>query len=139
MSRRIRTVTLQSVDGAETKRDDFADRIIKLIPGDVVAAWIAIISGVKAANAQLGSVAFWVVFGILVAAAAAWTWRKTRIPGTPPAVKQTVVSTIAFGVWAYATTGEHFPSVAGYPLYTPLWGTIVLSVFTVLSGMLSEP
>lgn len=105
MSRRIRTVSLQGLGGAGEKPDDFTDRMVKFIPADVVAAWLAVTSAVKAAANPPSVRTLWLIFVIGAIFAALWTWRKTSEPGKPAPYTQTAISTVAFFVWAYATGG----------------------------------
>lgn len=138
MSRRINTVSLQAADGTTTHQgDSYTDRILKLIPGDVVAGWLAVISAAKAEPKLSNEELLWAVFvgGLLFAAA--WTWKQSSEPGKPKPYTQTAVSTAAFFVWAY-TTGGADPAWPG-SIYNPLVGTVLLVGFTLLSGLVTNP
>lgn len=140
MSRRIRTVSLQAADGrGGSAPDGFTDRIVKLIPGDVVAAWLAVTSAIKSASQQdqPSERTLWIAFIVGLIFAAAWTWKKTSEPGKKPPYIQTAVSTLAFFVWAYATGGQ-LPQWPG-SLYHPLTATLLLAGFTLLSGLVTTP
>jgi len=137
MSRRIRTLTLNAGGGAQVPGDDYADRIVKLIPADVVAAWVAAISAVKAAQSPPSETIMWIAFAFACIVAAIWTWRKTKIDKQPPAIRQTIVSTVAFAVWAYATGGT--PPLWPGNIYNPLIGTFLLIGFSLVSGLLTNP
>jgi hypothetical protein len=136
MSRRIRTVTLTSAGGTQLPGDHYADRIVKLIPADVVAAWLAAMSAVKAAKNPPSGMTIWIAFVVACIVAAAWTWRNSSLPGQP-AVNQTIVSTLAFAVWAYATGGT--PPLWPGNIYDPLAGTLLITGFSLVSGLLTKP
>ena len=138
MSRRINNVSFQAADGVGgQKADSFTDRIVKLIPGDVVAGWLAITSAAKAAPNLSSQQLLWVVFAGGVVFAAAWTWVKSSETGKPKPYTQTAVSTIAFFVWAYATGGA--PPLWPGAIYNPLHATILMAGFTLLSGLVTKP
>jgi hypothetical protein len=137
MSRRIVTTAFQAAGGGEPP-DDYADKIVKLIPTDVVAAWVAVVSAIKAATpGQIGETGLWVIFAVGVVMAAAWTWKRSSEPNKPKPIAQTCVSTLAFCVWAYATGGA-LPVWPGN-LYNPLYGTLALVFFTLASGLVPMP
>ena len=64
MSRRIRTVTPTATDGNAVPGDAYSDRIVKLIPADVVAAWLVAIGAVKAAKNPPSEITMWSAFAV---------------------------------------------------------------------------
>lgn len=136
MGRRIVTTSFQAAGGGEPP-DDYADKIVKLVPTDVVAAWVAVSSAIKVDPSQMSLTGLWVIFAVGVVMAAAWTWKRSSQPGKPKPVAQTCVSTLAFCVWAYAT-GSWLPLWPG-DLYKPLYGTLALVFFTLASGLVPMP
>ena len=138
MSRRINTITFQAHDGSGgVQSDSYTDRIVKLIPGDVVAAWLAVVSAIKAYSAPLPEYALWIIFLMGAVFAAAWTWQRASEPGKPKPRRQTIVSTAAFFVWAYATGGV-YPQWPG-SIYNPLGATLLIIAFSLASGLLTTP
>ncbi len=136
MSRRIRTQTLQAMGGGAAPPDSYTDKIVKLVPADVVAAWLAVTTALKSAKTPLGTRGLWVIFFVGVIFAALWTWKKASAPGETPPYTQTAISTIAFVVWAYATGGDS-PMWPG-SIYNPLWATLLLVAFSLASGLVSK-
>jgi hypothetical protein len=136
MSRRIRTVVLTAAGGNSVPADDYTDRIVKFVPADVVAAWLAAVSAVKSAQAPPSETTMWIAFGVACVVAAVWTWRKTSLP-KQPAINQTILSTLAFMVWAYATGGT--PPLWPGHIYNPLWGSLLLIAFSLVSGLVTKP
>jgi len=135
MGRRINTISYQATGGPDA--DNFASRIVKLIPADVVAGWLAVTSAIRSAHTPPGVAALWIIFGIGVIFAAAWTWKQASDPNKAKPVAQTIVSTFAFCVWAYATGGP-LPQWPG-TLYNPLYATLALVFFTLASGLVPMP
>ena len=81
MSRRINTISLHAANASgSVKGDSYSDRIVKFIPGDVVAGWLAITSAIKsAARPPTATLSDIFLVGLLFAAA--WTWRRTSEEG----------------------------------------------------------
>lgn len=140
MSRRIVTSQFQAA-GATDKMDGYFDRVIKYIPGDVVAGWTAasglIVSLDDANTPQVNESinVLWIVFFFGLAVTAVWTWRQTLVPGRNPAITQTIVSTLAFAVWAFALGGP-FKALT---FYRDQYGALLLIGFTVVAGMIIPP
>ncbi len=136
MSRRINTISLHAATAGGVQGDSYSDRIVKFIPGDVVAGWLAITSAIKSAAQPPNERTLWIIFVVGLLFAAAWTWRRTSEPSKNPAYVQIAVSTVAFGVWAYATGG----TVPQWPgtLYQPLTATLMLVGFSLLSGLVTK-
>jgi|ERR1019366_242591 hypothetical protein len=135
MSRRIRSVSYNAAGPGAQDVDKYTDRIIKLVPSEVVAAWVAVNSLIAAAQGpkQPGTRILTFLFVVFAVLAAAYTWRNTEEKFAPKAYLQTTVSTIAFVVWAYAVGGPFPAWIPG--LYNPLFGGILLIVFTLSSGL----
>ncbi|HEX4632064.1 MAG TPA: hypothetical protein VH188_13985 [Chthoniobacterales bacterium] len=130
MPRRIITTAPQATGSQAV--DTYTDKIIKYIPADVVAAWVAasgIIAGAAATFPK--NTALWACFAFGVVVTPLWTLRQTRAPGLPPAYKQAVVSTFAFIVWVFALGGP-FLSLG---FYNAIWGSLLLIGFTLIVGL----
>jgi hypothetical protein len=133
MPRAIITRTLHSAEGADVV-DDFADRVIKFIPGDVVAAWVAaggVLRGTT--NPKPGAIALWATFAVGLAICAVWTYVQVAKTNKDIAKLQMFVSTGAFVVWVYALGGP-FPDWLGW--YRPYVGSLLLIAYTALAGVL---
>lgn len=130
MSRRIVSQQLQAA-GGEKAPDVYFDKVIKYIPADVVAAWIAVSAMVKAASGISIPTVMWVSFIAGLAITAAWTWKQTKEPGLPTAIKQIVISTLAFSVWVFAL-GTPFDSLE---FYHPLYASLLLIGYTLVVGL----
>jgi hypothetical protein len=126
----VQTEQLQAAFGAAPP-DTYFDKVVKYIPADIVAAWVAVTGLVKSANVP-GNTVLWVCFAVGVLLTAAWTWKQTNVTGQPPATKQIIVSTIAFGVWVLAL-GAPFDAL---DWYHPLYASLVLIGYTLVVALL---
>jgi small basic protein len=134
MTRRIQTTQMQATGEAPTL-DTYFDRVVKYIPADIVAAWVAVTGLVKSAdNTVPKTTVLWVCFFVGIVLTAAWTWKQTNVGGLPAALKQIVVATIAFGVWVFAL-GAPFDALEWY---RPLYASILLIGYTLAVGLIVE-
>lgn len=132
MNRRVRSVQLQ-VGGAPAP-DTYFDKVVKYIPTDIVAAWIAVNSMVKAATGVPATTVMWIalLFGLFLTAA--WTWKQTSASGAPIATKQIIIATAAFAVWVFAL-GTPFDSLN---FYHPLYASLLLIAYTLAVGLIDQ-
>jgi hypothetical protein len=129
MTRRIVTTRMQAA-GEQAAPDDFGARIVKYIPADVVAAWVALVALVPASAASRTAV-LWGCFALLLVITPFWMTRVTTVAGEPVARTQALMATLAFAVWAFAT-GIPFSL---YAFYEPWMGGVLLILFTFFSGL----
>lgn len=137
MPRRIRTTSLEATGGGAV--DTYADRVVKYVPADIVAAWTAVIGIVKAAKDVPSNTVLWVCFLLGIIISLFWMLRQTKIAGRPldsVAYWQSATATVAFIVWAFAIGGAPFESL---PFYSPVYGSLLLIAFTLVSGLIAPP
>ena len=132
MSRRIVAGEDQVSASGPPQIDGYFDRILKYIPGDVVAAWVAM-KGVLVAVASPPAMIFWIALGVGLLATLGWTYKQTSLEGRPVATFQILVSGVAFLIWVAALGGSPFGDIAGFEQYM---GSLALIAFTVVSGLL---
>lgn len=117
--------------------DGFWDRVIKNIPGDVVAGWTAILGlfsaspGVVVQDLLTANI-LWIMWAALTIVTFFWTYRQTKAPGLQPAWTQIFISTFAFVVWALAL-GVPFNTLS---FYDSRITAALLIVFTLAVGAL---
>jgi len=111
---------------------DYAERVAKYVPAEVIAAYLAIVSITEgtseaATHGRYAGLMFALAFGLIITP---FYLKKLAEPGEPWC-KQSAVSIIAFIVWTYSMKGiwmewwhVYYSGVAG----------IALIVFSVLSG-----
>jgi hypothetical protein len=126
--------------GGPEPGDDYAARVAKYVPGEIVAAYVAILAvldpGAAPASAGLTHTLCRVAFLVLLAATPAYLVALGKPGDRAPAV-QLIVSTVAFAVWAYALRGLScaFPAVP----FDGRVAFVALVLFTVVSGLFRPP
>lgn len=81
--------------------DDYKDKLVKFVPAEVVAFFAPIASLVRERPALL---IFSALLGLIATPAYLWVTAKKLDPGLRPPLHNYVLSTVAFGVWALATS-----------------------------------
>jgi hypothetical protein len=119
------------VAGKAGAPDTYFDKVVKYIPSDIVAAWTAATGLIKSAANVPTNTVLWICFAVGILLTAAWTWRQTNIANQPPAKKQILISTIAFGVWVFAL-GAPFDALGWY---RPLYASLLLICYTLVVGL----
>jgi len=133
MSRRIITTQLQAA--SEESVDHYSGRVVKYIPADIVAAWLALVA-LLAGKANPHIAVLWVIFGSLLVFTPIWELHVTKAKNRPPAWTQSAMATLAFAVWVFAT-GQPF---SHYSFYDTTYGGAALILFTLVSGLVNpEP
>ena len=107
--------------------DNYFSRLVKYIPTEVVALYIAL-SSLVVSSGDASSVVFWaiLVFGIIVTPL--YLWRILKVSK----VSQLGISTIAFIIWAFALGGPF----ASLGWYKPLYGGILVICYTFVVPMI---
>ena len=134
MSRRVRAHPpgAPAAAGAQpVEIDTYFDKVVKYIPADVVAAWVAVTGLVSSARDIPRQTMLWVAFGIGLILTAWWTWKQAAVPGRRPPVTQAIVSTGAFAVWVFVLGGP-FQHVPGREVY----GSLLLILYTLVAALI---
>ncbi|PSB02775.1 hypothetical protein [Merismopedia glauca] len=129
MGRRIVTRQLESGTSKATV-DGYQDRLLKYIPADINAAWIALSGIVKSTTTIPQNAVLWVLFVILLILTPIWIWIGTKESKKPVAKTQIVVSTVAFFIWVFAL-GEPF-ATSFKDFYQPVYGSLLLILYTLI-------
>lgn len=130
MSRRVITKQLQ-VSGSTRDMDTYFDRVIKYVPTDIVAAWVAANGLIRSSADVPQDKLLWISFGFGLVLTAAWTLKQTAMPNKPLAVTQTVIAIGAFTVWVFALGGP-FETLA---FYRPVYGSLILILYTLVAAL----
>ncbi|MFZ1920376.1 MAG: hypothetical protein WBD53_20785 [Xanthobacteraceae bacterium] len=123
----------------QTDTDDYATRMVKYIPAEVVAFYLAadklFVKGAQAINPNIAEAfvtnhLFYFSVGVFVIALVGTPiyLRQQAAAGQPWQV-QSVVSTLAFVIWAYAVQGQVFTAI-----YSSAISAFLVLVFTFASG-----
>ena len=127
MSRRIITKRLQSISKVE-EIDKYSDKLLKNIPAEIVAAWVAISNLINNTNNIPKITILWIVFIICFILVGFWIKKQTYKEGLPIAKTQIIVSMGAFVIWVFAL-GEPFTC---FKFYHPIYGSIALILYTLV-------
>lgn len=127
MGRRIVSRSLEDGTSRDSV-DGYQDRLLKYIPADINAAWLALTGIIKSAASVPQTTVLWILFGILLILTPIWVWKQTSESRKPNAVTQIVLSTGAFFVWVFAL-GDPFTSLS---FYQPVYGSILLILYTLI-------
>lgn len=113
--------------GTPGTQDEYLDRLLKLIPGETVAAYLfvggVIETALKGQASALG-LWLWIVFAV-IGIGNFFYWKRANV--TDPA--QFVLLTLAYAVWVF-TIGGPFETTGWYQ---PFMGSVILGLFTFLA------
>lgn len=119
---------------AGEKPDDYASRLLKYIPAEVVALYVSA-QGVVPADHPKRMMYLWTIFTFCAIATPVYLSLTARDEVTKkPIWIQVWLATIAFPVWAYALGGP-FTSVAWYE---PFVGSLLLMGATFIFGLVNR-
>jgi hypothetical protein len=113
--------------------DDYFAKVIKYIPAEIVAAYVAATGVIETAK---GTIPFhtlqWVIAGVLLVLTPLYILKFAGVSGQPPPVYQAIASAIAFVCWVFALSNGPFSTFAWY---SPAYGTLVLILFTLVAPL----
>jgi len=119
-----------------TTENDFKDKLVKLIPTEIVGAYM-VLAGMlgfgaeKLPDDRMAHLLIKIVFVILLVLTPLYLW---RVSGVKRAL-QLVVSTISFAVWVY-TLGGPFRS---WDIYYPMIASVALVIWSLIPPILITP
>lgn len=125
---RVRTARDAACD-ASAGEDAYITKVVKYIPAEVVAAYVAASRALEGAAGQVPlETLLWAVTVILTALAPLWILFAAAEPGKPRPAFQAVASAVAFVCWVFALGGPF-----GFQAwYRPVYGTLVLILATLV-------
>jgi len=100
--------------------DNYYSRLIKLIPSEVIAFYLALDAIVSVMPQK--NILLWVVFGIALVGAWFYLGRLANVTG----ITQRLITLLAFAIWVFVFGGPF----ALLPWYNVNYGKILLVVFT---------
>ena len=111
------------------------DKIIKYIPGEIVAAFLFINGILVSVEPAPPASIQWGMFFLLLILTPVYLWRVTLDPilQLPPATGQIFVGTVAFAAWVYAIGGPFSLITEGPYQYQAYLGSIAIALFTVVA------
>src|SRR5262245_53939626 len=90
--------------------DPYLAKIVKFIPAEVIAAYVAVSGFIKALPSQHQFLWFSIVSVFLLLVTPLWLFRTTGARMSEGCIRHSVAGTIAFAAWVFATGGlfEHW-------------------------------
>jgi len=125
-------------DGAPSQAGKTAaihlEKVAKLVPSEVIAGYLIMFGFVsEVGSASLQSLIPWLVFLFGVVLTPIYLWNVAD--ANKPRRNHLIVSTIAFVVWAYVTTGEQLMATINPDLFDKAIGSILLVAFSLVSAV----
>jgi hypothetical protein len=105
--------------------DGYFDRLFKYIPAELVAGYIFVL-GVMKQLTDAGEIKIlqWLLYLIFCILTPLYLWRVQKVCK----LQQHIISLLSFTVWVFALGGPF----ALFEWYNPVYGSIILPVFTLL-------
>ncbi len=122
-------------DLKSVQADTYFDRLVKYLPTDIIFAWVTVLGLVDSSTSIPKNALLWIMFVLFTLITAVWILRQTHISGKPLAITQTIISTGAFIVFAFAL-GKPFEILS---FYKPLYGSLLLIFYTLLVSFIIPP
>lgn len=125
MAREIKSASDIPVVPAAPSVNDYKERLVKLIPTEIITAYVTIKGLISGSTVQGNKqLLIWIVFGVLLVINPLYLFYVTQVkkPG------QIVFSSIAFVLWVMVIGGT-FGNILGFP--PEFLGSILLVIYTL--------
>ncbi len=127
---------------AEPGEDNYVTKLIKYIPGEAIAAYLAATGIIATAAADIPErTVLWIIAGVLFAFTFLWTLYGAggRREGLPLPFYQAIVSTIAFAVWVSVASGDILIGTGWHPVYGSLLALLITLFVPLLEKWFVRP
>ncbi len=125
----------------EAGEDNYVTKIIKYIPAESVAAYLAAY-GIIEAQADIPTrTVLWIIAGSLFAFTFLWQLfgASDKREGLPLPFYQAIVSTIAFAVWVSVASGDILIGTGWHPVYGSLLALAITLFVPLLEKVFVRP
>lgn len=114
---------------------DYLDKVARLIPSEIIAGYLTMIGFVGSVkNTQTQNIIAWIVFAIGLILTPIYL--NNVAEADKPKRNHLILSTVAFLVWAYVTTGKQLLETISPNLFDQAVASIVLVAFSLVSGII---
>lgn len=124
MNRQVERRTIQQREPTPAGSDEYKDRLIKMIPGEVVAAYMACNTAITQFKGDY--LLYWTVFGIIVALLPFYLQRIMQVTDA----FQILIMCIAFVLWCTTIPRPFEHLFGGKADQQQLYSTLALTLFT---------
>jgi hypothetical protein len=109
--------------------DSYFDRLFKYIPSEIVAGYIFIQAVLKQlSDSDKLLVINWLIFAVFCVLTPLYLWRIQKVLK----IQQHIITLTSFIVWAFALGGPF----SLYTWYDPVYGAILLPVYTIVAAII---
>lgn len=124
----------RAIAGNEQGFSDYLDKVARLIPGEIIAGYLTMIGFVGSIkNIQMQNVIAWIVFAIGLILTPIYL--NNVAEADKPKKNHLILSTIAFLVWAYVTTGKQLSETISPDIFEQAVASIILVAFSLISAI----
>jgi hypothetical protein len=114
---------------------DYLDKVARLIPSEIIAGYLTMIGFVGSVkNTQTQIIIAWVVFAIGLILTPLYLNKVAE--ADKPKRNHLILSTVAFLVWAYVTTGKQLLETISPDIFDQAVASIVLVAFSLVSAVI---
>lgn len=114
--------------------NDYLNKVARLIPSEIIAGYLTMIGFVGSVkNMQVQNVTAWVVFALGLILTPIYLNNVSE--ADKPKRNHLILSTIAFLVWAYVTTGKQLLATISPNIFDQAIASIVLVAFSLISAV----
>jgi hypothetical protein len=116
---------------SDSEVKSFLEKVAKLVPSEVIAGYITLVGFISASrNASIKVPLYGIAFILCLMLTPIYL--NSQAEPNKPKRTHLVLSTLAFIIWAYATSGQQIiPSI-----YDPAVGSCALVAFSLVSGVI---
>jgi len=122
-----------AVAGEGQDFNDRLDKVARLIPSEIIAGYLTMMGFVLLIkNLQVQNVVLWIVFaaGLILTP----IYLNNVADENKPKKNHLILSTIAFVIWAYVTTGKQLLQTISPDIFDQAIASIALVLFTLISA-----
>lgn len=125
----------------EAGEDSYVTKIIKYIPAESLAAYLAATGIIAGAEGIPGRTVLWILAGFLFAFTFLWVLfgARGRGEGLPLPFYQAIVSTVAFAVWVFVISGRTLIGTGWHAVYGSLLAIGVTLLVPLLERVFVRP
>lgn len=120
--------------GQKSGVSDYLEKVARLVPSEVVAGYLTMIGFVGSIKSlQLQNITTWIIFGLGLVLTPIYL--NNVADSDKPKRNHIILSTIAFVVWAYVTSGQQLMQTIAPGIFDQAIASIVLVAFSLVSAV----
>lgn len=111
---------------------NYLEKVAKLIPSEVLAAFMLFMGLAKNLEGGTQSVAYWFIFGFCLLLTPIYLNKQSE--DNKPKRFHLIISTLAFAAWAYVISGMELQGTIAPETYKPALASILVGIFSLGIG-----